>query len=338
MTPESHSGRRRFLLRFGVSIGLLCALVWVIDAGAVVARLVRMEVAWAVPALAISIGQIAASTWRWRFTAGRLGLELPFVDALREYYLATFLNQVLPGGVVGDVSRAWRHARRQDAQAAAAPAVHAVILERASGQAVMMVVAVVSLFSLSVTPVGGPRSAGLSAAILVGLVLGAVAVLGRHRSQVSAMGRLLDDARRGLVAGVALPVQVTTSVLVVGSYIVTFLLAARGVGVDLPLRTLLPLVAPVLVTMLIPVTVAGWGLRESAAAALWGISGLTVADGVSVSAAYGLLILIASVPGGLVLALRPSIAGRGRTGYPRPDENGDTADAAPGAATRSGSA
>ena len=63
------------------------------------------------------------------------------VVAVREYYLAMFLNQVLPGGVLGDVTRAWRHARLEDT----GRAVRAVVFERASGQLVMTVVTGVSL-------------------------------------------------------------------------------------------------------------------------------------------------------------------------------------------------
>jgi glycosyltransferase 2 family protein len=55
--------------------------------------------------------------------------------------------------------------------------------------------------------------------------------------------------------------------------------------------------------------VAGWGLREGAAAALWGMVGLSMAEGVLVSMAYGVLVLVSSLPGGLVLAG----AGRPRT-------------------------
>ena len=71
------------------------------------------------------------------------------------------------------------------------------------------------------------------------------------------------------------------------------------------LTALLPLVAPVLVTMLLPVTVAGWGLREGAAAALWHAVGLTAADGVAISVAYGLLVLVSSLPGLLFLGFTP---------------------------------
>ena len=63
----------------------------------------------------------------------------------------------------------------------------------------------------------------------------------------------------------------------------------------------MPLVAPVLMSMLVPVTVAGWGLREGVAAMLWGAVGLTAADGVLVSIAYGLLVLAGSLPGAFCL-------------------------------------
>ena len=94
------------LLRTGVSLALLALLVWWLDAGALLDRLAGFDPRWALAALAISLPQVALLAFRWRFTAGRLGLDLPFGAALREYYLALFLNQGLPGGVMGDVSRA----------------------------------------------------------------------------------------------------------------------------------------------------------------------------------------------------------------------------------------
>ena len=103
--------RRRLLLRASVSIGLLAGLAWWLDLGTVASRLVQMRPVWVLLAVAISVVQVAVLAWRWRFTAGCLGVRLSFSAAWREYYLSIFLNQVLPGGVAGDVSRAWRQAR-----------------------------------------------------------------------------------------------------------------------------------------------------------------------------------------------------------------------------------
>ncbi len=287
------------LFRVGVSLALLALLAWWLDAGAILDRLVGFDRRWALVAVAISLPQIALLAFRWRFTAGRLGLDLPFGVALREYYLAVFLNQVLPGAVMGDVSRAWRHGRAEP-ESRLGPAARAVILERASGQVVMGGVAALSLASLPLAFNAVPATLAL-AVCGVGVAVLAAFLLFRRRPRAGVLATLGRDVHIALLARDALPVQFLSSTLVVGTYLATYIAAARAVGVSTPLWTLLPLVAPVLLSMLIPTTVAGWGVREATAAALWGAVGLTVVDGVAISAAYGILVLISSLPGALVL-------------------------------------
>ena len=295
--------RRRVVLRAAVSIGLLAGLAWWLDLGTVVSRLAQMRPGWVLLAVAISVVQVAVLAWRWRFTAGCLGVELSYAAAWREYYLSIFLNQVLPGGVVGDVSRAWRQARAQTrVREPGGPAVRAVIFERLSAQALMTTVAVVSLLALPVTVNRGSRLVLFGAgAVAVLIVIAMVVWMRRQSSARSLVGQVLADLDAAHLSQSVFALQLGSAAIVVGTYLVTYVTAARAVGVDTPLPVLLPLVAPVLMTMLIPVTVAGWGLREGAAAVLWGAVGLTVVDGVLVSVAYGLLVLIGSLPGALFL-------------------------------------
>ena len=261
-----------------------------------------MDARWVGVALAVSLVQVTVSAWRWCFTAGRLGITLPFGDALREYYLAVFLNQIIPGGVVGDVSRAWRHARLQtDTHMDGGSAVRAVVLERASGQIVMTMVAAASLALM-------PMALGTAWWLGAGGV-GVLAVglwFATRRLDLSSrpwLDLFWGDARRALLSREAAPMQLITSAVVVACYVGTYLVSARAIGIHTPFLTLVPLVAPVLVTMLVPVTIAGWGVREGAAALLWGGIGLAAIDGVAISLAYGLLVLLSTLPGGVVLAL-----------------------------------
>ena len=289
-------------LRWGSSLALLLGVAVWLDVGAVARRLTELDPAWVGAALVVSVAQVVLSAWRWRYTAGRLGQELPLGRAVGEYYRATLLNQLLPGGVVGDVSRAWRHA---GPGGGGGRAVSAVVLDRLSGQAVMCAVAGVSgLALLRAIPGGGVVGWGIAAAALTALVL-AGPLLIRGLLRLPPLARLASDAEEALL-GSALPVQLSASLLVVASYLGVFVMGARGVGVDTPALTLLVLAGPVLVTMLLPVTVAGWGLREGAAAALWHAVGLTPADGVAISIAYGLLVLVSSAPGILFLGVSPA--------------------------------
>lgn len=303
--------RRHVVLRAAVSVGLLAGLAWWLDLGTVVSPLAQMRLGWVLLAVAISVVQVAVLAWRWRFTAGCLGVDLSYTAAWREYYLSIFLNQVMPGGVVGDVSRAWRQARAQTRQRElAGPAVRAVIFERLSAQAVMTAVAVVSLLALPVTVNRGSRLVLFGAgAVAVLIVIAMVVWMRRQSSAQSLVGQVLADVDAAHLSGPVFAAQLVSAAIVVGTYLATYLTAARAVGMDTPLPVLLPLVAPVLMSMLIPVTVAGWGLREGAAAVLWGAVGLTAADGVLVSVAYGLLVLIGSLPGALFL-MRPGTTTR----------------------------
>jgi uncharacterized membrane protein YbhN (UPF0104 family) len=303
---------------------LLVLLAISVDLEEVGARLAALDAIWVVAAVGVGVGQTFLVAWRWRYTAGRIGLELPFRTALAEYYLSVFLNQVLPGGVIGDATRAWRHAGRLtpgddgfgSKGRAAGPALRAVVLERASGQVVTALAAVVSFAAIAVGQDGGwGWWAAAAASGLIPLVaLRAVAGRAAPGREGTRLGRWTEDAREALLRGAAPWVQLGTSALIFGSFVVTYLCAARAVGVATPFGTLAPLVAPVLLAMLIPLSVAGWGVREAAAAALWSVAGLGVAEGVAISVAYGLLVLVGSAPGAVVLALggypgRPGSAG-----------------------------
>lgn len=323
----------RLGLRVASSAAFLALVVALVDPAEVLGRLARLEVGWVVAAVAVSVVQVVVSAWRWRYTAGRLGADLPLGSAVGEYYLATFLNQVLPGGVVGDVSRAWRHHRAEEgAESPPTAAVHAVILERASGQMVMLAAAAVAaswlaigVISGSAGPESGRVGMGRGAVLgggatvaavffLVFALVGGLIALSRRRGSPR-VDRFLSDARKALL-GSALPVQATLSVAIVASYVLVFVMGARAVGIDTSAGMLALTAPPILVAMLVPASIAGWGLREGAAAALWSVVGLSAADGVAVSVAYGLLVLVSSLPGAAFLLSPRSGRVRDRRGDP----------------------
>lgn len=100
-----------------------------------------------------------------------------------------------------------------------------------------------------------------------------------------------------VVATVAGGAVVLLSVLSSGGHLGVFLLAAATVGVDLPLTTLLPIGALVLLGSSIPLNVAGWGPREGVAAWAFASYGSTAALGLTASVTFGVLSTAATLPG-----------------------------------------
>ena len=144
---------------------------------------------------------------------------------------------------------------------------------------------------------------------------GAVAVVSERGSgqavQVAAAGAVLlaapvpwAAAVLGLAVLTALvrwPVVVGTSLVSSAGHLLVFLVAARAAGVDASTATLLPLGLVVLLGASIPLNVAGWGPREGVAAAAFAAAGLGAADGAAVSVLYGVLALVATLPGAVPL-------------------------------------
>jgi hypothetical protein len=67
----------------------------------------------------------------------------------------------------------------------------------------------------------------------------------------------------------------------------------------------------------VPTNIAGWGPREGVTARAFGAAGLGADRGLSTAVVYGVLVLVASLPGAAVLVvawIRRYVAGRARDG------------------------
>lgn len=249
-------------------------------------------------AAAASLTAIAtwAAAWRWRLVSAGLGVPLGPGSAFASYYRSQFLNSVLPGGVMGDVHRAFAHgieeARIPDAS-------RAVVSERAAGQAVQLVLAAVVLAGLGVTAYSSAVD-GVLLALLVGCAaVGLVLALSRRVRRLVA--RELSRARAAFAPRCTVVRVVVASALVVSCHVATFVVACFAVGIEASPERVVAVSIVVVLAASLPLAVGGWGPREGAAAWAFGVVGLGAADGIAASTAYGVLAMIALTPGAVVI-------------------------------------
>ncbi|WP_158555128.1 lysylphosphatidylglycerol synthase transmembrane domain-containing protein [Fulvimarina endophytica] len=282
---------------------LVAALIGLTDIGATFHSLLSADPALVIAALLLVQAHIVVAAIRWRVTALSLGMILPVPRAVTEYYGASLLNMILPGGVSGDILRVARNrtveAERTDWERSA----HAVFLERASGQVAFAFMAGVGLV-LWMFDHGRdtPRIAfeGIVSTVLLAsalaLIVALLAVFARGRLR-AAIGRLWQATRRALLTPRQAAIQFVLSLVVVAAYLAVFSLASRAIGAPLDMVQTLLLVPPVLLTMVLPISIGGWGVREAAAAALWPLAGYEPNAGVAASVLYGLVSTIGALPG-----------------------------------------
>lgn len=242
----------------------------------------------------------AACACRWHLVARELGIVIRVGTAVSACYRAQFLNTVLPGGILGDVHRGVVHGR---SVGATARALRAVGWERFAGQAVQAVVALVVLLLLP-SPVRSSVPVAVALALAVLLTVLPIAA-GRSDAGASrwrrALSVLQDDVRSALLSRRSWAGIVAASLVALTGHVVTFLLAARAVGVTAPLSTLLPLALLVLVAAGLPLNLAGWGPREGVAAWAFAAGGLGAGPGVATAVAFGAMVFVSNLPGLVVL-------------------------------------
>ncbi len=286
----------RAVLRLAVPL-VLIAVVWsLVDGDDTLARLRGAGFGWLLAAAVAANLQTMLSALRWRLVARALGVPLAMGQAVREYYVSQLVNQTVPGGVVGDAARAVRSRHG----ATLLRAGQAVVIERMLGQVALAVVTLAG-FALALTFPGGiawPDATGWTVAALVVALVGLV-LARAWLGQLPVLWRLVPTLHAAVLAPSVWQRQVGLGLCIVVCNLAIFAFCARATGTALPIEALVTLIPLILAAMLLPVTVGGWGWREGAAAGLFPLIGASAGAGLAASLAFGLVLLVSSLPGAL---------------------------------------
>ena len=298
-----HAGRAKRvatgLARAAISLGLVALLVWKVGAQNTLERLSMLDPYALVGAAILVVVTYLLHAARWGFVLRSLGNDWSFATTLRETWVGYFFNQLLPSSVGGDGMRALRLYR---GGVPAGTALRSVLAERVYG-----LVACV-LMSCCAVPLMLLRAPGSPAALIVELVTaaGLVGILVLLRPQMlrfrpvpvrisTELGHLseilLDRRHRLQAIAMSIAMQVTVAGAV----------ALLCVGLAVPVNPLfvVMLFQPVTLITLLPISFAGWGLREGGLVAVLGALGVARVDALSLSLAIGAVMLVTSLPGWL---------------------------------------
>jgi hypothetical protein len=75
---------------------------------------------------------------------------------------------------------------------------------------------------------------------------------------------------------------------------------ARSIAAPVLFDQVLQLVPPVMLITMVPISIAGWGVREASMGLAFGYAGLATSEGVNVSLLFGAIYFIVGAFGGLV--------------------------------------
>lgn len=293
-----------------LKIALSGALIWYFvgksDLGAAMENLRRVDAATVMVALALFLTQIALVARRWGVLMRLVGIGggLSFPRIVRIMWTATFLNTTLVSSVGGDAFRLWTIVRGGDPLG---KSINSIFLDRLAALMALMVLIAVSLpYVMELVP---DEAAIWSYAILIAAsVAGFAALLHadrlprriQHWRLVRGLANLAADTRKlTLHTDNFLPVAALSFLVHLLSILVVYVLAG-GLEIGISFLDCFFLVPPVILAMTLPISIAGWGVREGAMIVTLGLVGVPQESALVLSILFGLGITLAALPGGVI--------------------------------------
>jgi glycosyltransferase 2 family protein len=292
-------------LKLLIAVGLVAFVASTTDLELLLQRVSHLSVVSLVAGTALVLLWASLNTLRWGLVLRGLGQPRPARETWTLGMVGLFFSQFLPSSIGGDAVRIALINRR------------GVPLDVAFGST-LTDRAVALLFFALVLVVAAPAIAGLlhdwrlsgavCGAALVVCAAGAVPLLPVAWQRLmprwlKPLGAAVEHYRFTLLHS---PYRAALLGLSALAYIfpsLTFYVFARDLGVGLSLVDCLLLVPPVILAMAVPISFAGWGVREVGIVALFGAVGVAAADSLVMSVAFGATSAAGGLIGGVVWQL-----------------------------------
>lgn len=302
---------RRFLIlsvRILVSLALLYLALRGINFAAIQTRLSQINVGWIALAMLVTVVQIFFGALRWREISAQCQAPLTDLQAFRYNMIGSFFNQTLPSSIGGDAVRLWLVNRTGAGWRAAT---YSILTDRAIGLIALALMIVASLpWSYGLIADGNGRLAlvVVDFAALAGglgfLLLGHLPWTWlrswwptKHVHACSVIANKVIFSRHSgpKIAFLSLTIHALA--------VVVAWCAVRAIAAPANFEQVFMLIPPIMLITMMPISIAGWGVREATMMVAFGYAGLAQTDGTVVSILFGTISFIVGCVGGLVWIL-----------------------------------
>jgi uncharacterized protein (TIRG00374 family) len=293
-----------FAAKAAVTLGLIWLVLRNVDMEDTLQRVGSVPGSVVLGVLLLMLLLSLLSILRWQIVMRQFGRILGFGLTARLFFEGLFFNQALPSTVGGDGVRIYRSFR---AGLPLSAAINSVVLDRVLGLTSLMLLAALAqpLFygrvesiaaRLSFTAVFAAAVAGIAALLL----LAYLPAWCRRWKLARGLVALSHAARRAFATPTVLVPVTLLSIIGHLISVIVFYLLANSLDLGVTFLDCLVMVPSVLLLATVPVSVAGWGVREGAMVATFGLLGVPAGGAAAASVLFGLGMAITALPGGLL--------------------------------------
>ncbi len=294
------------LLAKAVLTGLL---VWLIasriDFSSAFTHIGALDTVVAVQAVAILVATFAMGGYRLIPILKMFGRPCGFAKGFEISLIGAFFAQVLVTFLSGDALRVWRLMQLDIELRTAATA---IFLDRALGLISIIFLAGLGLFPL-LAIIDNPIMAwSAMLAVAAGVtVVGIFALLGvvmpdrlRQVRYIGAVAELASASRFAWAAPRQSAAAMLASIVIHLLIMLTIYVLAHGFGLDITFLQCFMVMPIIMLLSMLPISFSGWGVREGMMIVAFELMGFPADKALAVSITFGLAMIAASLPGGLL--------------------------------------
>ncbi|HVP39100.1 MAG TPA: lysylphosphatidylglycerol synthase transmembrane domain-containing protein [Candidatus Saccharimonadales bacterium] len=302
------------VLKMGLSVALFVWLTHRYDVLGAVRETRGALPGWLWAAVALFFTSNLLGSWLWGRLLRLQGVEIPFARVAAYYFVGLFFNNFLPANIAGDfarISAARSHSDR------AAPVFSATLMDRMMGGLAVAGLAMASVLIAWPWFHDLRVDALVTGLFAVSLVM-YLAVFRRDALRVlewpfralrlprlrRRMAQLMDQLNAYREQGPRLAALLVLGALIQVMRVCVHLFVARALGIRIPpgvIFTFVPILAAI---VMLPISLNGIGVRESASVLLFSMVGLSGGRAIVFQDLTWLLAILVSLLGGVIFVLR----------------------------------
>lgn len=287
------------ILKLVITIAIFYFIFQYIDFEHLIAILAKSHGGLILIAFLMQLASTYLAAYRWRLIMKLLVFKEPVSFYVKSYFKGTFFNQVLPGSIGGDAVRIIELTSlgydKKDA-------FYGIFVDRVIGLVGLLVLVLFSNFIFYGTfPVWLFQLINL---VAFGGIAGFVLMMNLHHFVFLEKYKFLDlfyrlGKRLNALynSKLILLEHIGVSVIVHFFTVVAIYFLALSVDVHLPFYVYLIAIPPIFLLTIVPISLAGWGVREGAMVGILMLVGAIEAKVLAISILYGILLILASLPG-----------------------------------------
>jgi len=251
--------------------------------------------------------QIIFANFRWQLVLKNLNFRHPFFTLLEYLWIGLFFNQALPSSIGGDAVRGYY---LNKSIGSLKSATIGVLLDRMFGLIGLLILVLI------VTIVFYTKLDSLTSQwLIISIVIGLFSLVGLFLSLDLAPNKYLkwkpthiffelaSKARMLLFSKKPGLNLIFISITIHLFSILAVLILAEGLKLNVGWLGILLIVPIVILFTLIPISIAGWGVRESVMIIGLGYLNVPPEEALALSILYGVLMIMIAMPGGIIWLL-----------------------------------